>query len=375
MPDLQEQLQSFPWEELSKLARDAVQMAVDSGDPLSGARRAIQAVEASAAVIGESVSSGDAQILLDDAIAAISQVIESASAARPPGENAAASPAVSFVAPTDDSMRRASKLLRRFFERMGAAYVKFGQFIASSPTLFPREVIEEMQACLDNVPPLDFERDIRPAIVREMGGEAAVERTFASIEAVPLASASIAQVHRATLRSTNQAVVLKVVKPGVRETLRADLDAMYLACRTLELIDPNLEARVGLSAIVEDARASILAETDLIKERQNMQVFESFLRQAGPYFQQVTVPRTYEVRKRECECVRAFLRGVFHGCAPEREEGSPPFPFPEGYLSSPASSHADDLSFHAHIRACARRHPATSSPPLPPSRAQVRACW
>ncbi len=95
------------------------------------------------------------------------------------------------------------------------------------------------------------------------------------------------------------------VKPGVRETLRADLDAMYLACRKLELIDPNLEARVGLSAIVEDARASILAETDLIKERQNMQVFESFLRQAGPYFQQVTVPRTYEVRKRECECARA----------------------------------------------------------------------
>ena len=85
-------------------------------------------------------------------------------------------------------------VLRKLFERLGATYIKLGQFIASSPSLFPDEYVLEFQKCLDRTDPVPFSK-IQAVIEAELGhpwGE-----TYASIDPVPIASASVAQVSHA----------------------------------------------------------------------------------------------------------------------------------------------------------------------------------
>jgi aarF domain-containing kinase len=299
---------SFPWDASFKLAQDAFNTVVESGDPLSGAKRVAQAIEASAQVMGEAIESGESRLLLDDAASAIRQVVEENGAAMAGGGGGVSGATMGGA--TDESVRRAAKLLRKFFEKMGAAYVKLGQFIASSPTLFPKAIIDEFQGCLDQVQPLSYKEDISKVIYKELGGEAGVREIFSKIEEEPLASASIAQVHRGILRGTGERVVLKVCKPGVAQSLRTDLDAVYLACRTLELFDPTIEQRLGLSGIIEDAREAILQETDLEQEAKNMRVFGEFLRTTSPAFSSVTIPKVYEKYSTSKVLVMEELRGI-----------------------------------------------------------------
>lgn len=85
-------------------------------------------------------------------------------------------------------------ILRRLFEKLGATYIKLGQFVASSPTLFPPEYVLEFQKCLDRTEPVPWPT-IQRTIERELGGR--TEDVFSSIDPTPLATASIAQVHSA----------------------------------------------------------------------------------------------------------------------------------------------------------------------------------
>ena len=86
-------------------------------------------------------------------------------------------------------------ILRKLFERLGATYIKLGQFIASSPTLFPPEYVLEFEKCLDRTVPVPWEV-IRATIASELGGRS-LESVFSFVDTTPLASASVAQVHAA----------------------------------------------------------------------------------------------------------------------------------------------------------------------------------
>ena len=122
-------------------------------------------------------------------------------------------------------------LLRRLCEELGATYVKLGQFVASSPTLFPAEFVAEFQRCLDQTPPMPW-ADVKGLIESELGKP--IDRVYKNVERAPLASASIAQVHAATLL-TGEDVVIKVQKKDVQGSLRADLDLIYSLSRSLEI--------------------------------------------------------------------------------------------------------------------------------------------
>jgi len=163
--------------------------------------------------------------------------------------------------------------LRKLFERMGATYIKLGQFIASSPTLFPNEYVLEFQKCLDATEKLEWEV-IKGVIEKELGGKP-LSTAFESVDPVPLASASIAQVHRAVLR-TGEQVVIKVQKPQIDEALKADLSFIYVASRVLEFLQPDFE-RTSLSAIAGDVRSSMLEELDFEMEAGNVEEFRQFL--------------------------------------------------------------------------------------------------
>ncbi|MCD7448009.1 hypothetical protein HAX54_036829 [Datura stramonium] len=178
--------------------------------------------------------------------------------------------------------------LRKLFERMGATYIKLGQFIASAPTLFPPEYVQEFQYCFDRAPAVPFE-EIQTILRDELGGP--IDTLFEYIDPTPVASASIAQVHGARIRGTGEDVVIKVLKPGIEDILVADLNFIYIAARILEFLSPDL-SRASLVAIVKDIRESMLEEVDFNKEATNIESFRRYLEAMG-LTRQATAPKVY----------------------------------------------------------------------------------
>ncbi|KAJ6348654.1 hypothetical protein OIU77_006267 [Salix suchowensis] len=187
--------------------------------------------------------------------------------------------------------------LRRLFERMGATYIKLGQFIASAPTLFPTEYVQEFQNCFDRAPEVPFQQI--QAILREELGRP-IESVYEYVDPTPVASASIAQantllpfpVHAARLKGSQEDVVIKVLKPGIKDILVADLNFVYIVARILEFLNPEL-SRASLVGIVKDIRESMLEEVDFYKEAANIEAFRSYLEAMG-LTRQATAPKVYQ---------------------------------------------------------------------------------
>ncbi|XP_050250972.1 uncharacterized aarF domain-containing protein kinase At5g05200, chloroplastic isoform X1 [Quercus robur] len=179
--------------------------------------------------------------------------------------------------------------LRRLFERMGATYIKLGQFIASAPTLFPPEYVQEFQSCFDRTPAVPFE-DIQKILREELGRP--IDSVYEYVDPTPLASASIAQVHGARLRGSQDDVVIKVLKPGIEDVLVADLNFVYIVARILEFLNPEL-SRASLVGVVKDIRVSMLEEVDFYKEAANIESFRRYLEAMG-LTRQATAPKVYQ---------------------------------------------------------------------------------
>jgi len=167
-----------------------------------------------------------------------------------------------------------SRRMRIAAERLGPTYIKLGQIISSGEGLFPAELVEEFKKCRDQVPPQPFS-DVRAIVESDLGRP--LEEVFSSFERSPLAAASIAQVHAATLR-TGERVVVKVQRATVGRLVHADLEVMaWLA--------PFLVGRIPIAALanppalVELFAETITEELDFRLEAQNMlDVAESFVK-------------------------------------------------------------------------------------------------
>ncbi|PQA33959.1 ABC1 kinase family protein [Amnimonas aquatica] len=194
------------------------------------------------------------------------------------------------------------RLLRLTFERLGATYVKLGQFIASSPSLFPADYVNEFQHCLDKTEPLPF-AIMKDVLEREL--QRPLDEVFAEIDEIPLASASIAQVHAAKL-VTGEAVVIKIQKPGVENVLLTDLNFLYVAAVLMERALPKLKF-ASLSGIVSEIQACMMEEVDFYKEAKNLEQFRAFLQKTGNT--QATAPRTYP----EASSLRVLTMERFYG--------------------------------------------------------------
>jgi len=178
------------------------------------------------------------------------------------------------------------KLLRNIFEELGATYIKLGQFVASSPTFFPQEYVEEFQNCLDKTKPFPF--SVAKKIIESELGKS-INEVYSYVDPIPLASASIAQVHAAKLLS-GEDVVIKIQKPGVENVLLTDLNFLYVSARMIERLAPKL-SWTSLSGVVEEIQRTMMEECDFMKEANNLNEFREFLNntQNGD----VVVPRVY----------------------------------------------------------------------------------
>ena len=158
-----------------------------------------------------------------------------------------------------------SKRLRTAAEVLGPTYIKLGQIISSGEGLFPTELVEEFKKCRDQVPPEPFEA-VRLTVEQDLG--ARLEDIFESFDETALASASIAQVHAARLK-TGEQVVVKVQRPAVSKLVRRDL-------RVMAWLAPHLVGRIPVAALanppalVELFAETIVEELDFRMEAANM---------------------------------------------------------------------------------------------------------
>ena len=197
-------------------------------------------------------------------------------------------------------------LLKETFEQLGTTYIKIGQFIASTPSLFPREYVRAFQDCLDQTTPLSF--DYIEQVLKEelaLDGQTLTDK-FAFIDPMPLASASIAQVHAARLHNGDE-VVLKVQKPNVETIMQTDLGVLYGVTKLLELLMPSMKF-ASIAPIIDEIRLRMLAETDFIAEAQNIRDFQQFLSVSGNT--KVVAPRVYDELTTKRVLTMSRLRGV-----------------------------------------------------------------
>ena len=179
------------------------------------------------------------------------------------------------------------KILRNTFEQLGSTYIKLGQFVASSPSLFPEEYVKEFEGCLDKTPKLPFSY-IKQVVETELGKPLA--DIYSWVDETPLASASIAQVHAAKL-TTGEDVVIKVQKPGVKNILLADFNFLLLGSRLLERFVPQMQ-RASIGDIIADIQATMMEECDFLNEANNLKIFAQFLKDSDNT--QVCCPKVYD---------------------------------------------------------------------------------
>lgn len=165
------------------------------------------------------------------------------------------------IPPQDRPMR-----LRLICEDLGPTFVKLGQILSTRPDLLPEAYTIELAQLRDHVKPFPFS-EVEAILFEEYGRPA--NEVFASIEAEPLASASISQVHRATLHD-GQMIALKVRRPGIDKTVQADLDILKNLAQLAERRMPSL-VPYGPVALAKELERTLKRELDLSIERRTME--------------------------------------------------------------------------------------------------------
>lgn len=174
--------------------------------------------------------------------------------------------------------------LRLALEELGPTFIKLGQILSTRPDLIPPEYITELARLQDTVPPGPWE-PVRNQIEEELGG--AIEETFASLDADPLAAASLSQVHGATLQDGTD-VVVKVQRPGIESIVETDLDILFDVARLLQS-RTSLGKFYDLAGIVEEFAHTLRAELDFYREGRNADRFrENFTDEPFLY-----IPKVY----------------------------------------------------------------------------------
>jgi predicted unusual protein kinase regulating ubiquinone biosynthesis (AarF/ABC1/UbiB family) len=185
-------------------------------------------------------------------------------------------------------------------ERMGPTYVKLGQLLSTRPDLVPPAYIDALTRLQDRLEPFPAE-DAERIVAEELGVR--VSKAFLEFESEPLAAASLGQVHRAKLRD-GRTVAVKVQRPGVREQLVRDMDAIE---DIVEFMDRHTRAgrQYEFGRTFEELRKSLMAELDYRREARNASTLDENLAE----FQRIIVPRPVEDYTTSRVLTMEFIRG------------------------------------------------------------------
>lgn len=156
--------------------------------------------------------------------------------------------------------------VRLALQTLGPVFIKFGQMLSTRKDLLPPDVAAELTILQDQVEP--FDPELAQQIILNAFNLKSLSEAFSEFEAKPLASASIAQVHAAKLKDGNQDVIVKVIRPNIKQTIQSDIELMRTAATALQKLLPDGK-RLRPVEVVEEYERTIIDELDLTHEAAN----------------------------------------------------------------------------------------------------------
>ncbi len=200
----------------------------------------------------------------------------------------------------EEAKGSAPERFTRLLGALGPTYIKLGQVLSMRGDLLPAEYVKALSTLQDQAPEIPF-ADVRTVIEAGLGQP--LEDLFQEISETPLATASIGQTHLATTRAGRR-VVVKVQRPGIGETMRGDLDLLYLAARGLEASIEELQL-IQPSTIVAEFETNLLRELNFTAELASLVRMRGLLDPERP----VTVPEPLP----ELSCRTVLTMSYFEG--------------------------------------------------------------
>jgi ubiquinone biosynthesis protein len=180
--------------------------------------------------------------------------------------------------------RKTAARFRQLLAELGPTFTKLGQLLSTRPDVLPAHWVEELESLQDDCPPLAM-AEVRRQIERGLGRT--LEEIFASLDESPLASASIAQVHRAVTHA-GEPVVVKVQRPHIREQIESDLALLYYLARLLEAVieETGIYTPTG---VIEEFDRTVHEELDFGNEARNARA----MREAAEGREFLVIPRVH----------------------------------------------------------------------------------
>ena len=191
--------------------------------------------------------------------------------------------------------------LRRMFEKLGPTFIKFGQVLSVRPDLVPKEYSVELEKLQDMVPSFSF-NEARDIVEKEFGKK--LEQLFHDFDKKPIASASISQVHKATLK-TGQKIAVKIQRPDVKKIMETDIDIMIYIAGLLEKYFENIK-RYKPVKIVNEFKEWTEKELDFRIEARNAKRFYQNFKGSKTVF----IPKIYDELTSERVLTLEFVEGI-----------------------------------------------------------------
>jgi ubiquinone biosynthesis protein len=186
-------------------------------------------------------------------------------------------------------------------EKLGPTFIKLGQLLSSRYDLLPKEYVDALARLQDRVAPFSF-GEVEQILTSELGLR--ISKAFTEFDSTPIAAASLGQVHRARLRSGRE-VAVKVQRPGIREIVADDLDALE---EIADWIDTHTEfgRNHQLRDLLGEFRKSLLRELDYRREAQNLVTLRTNLAE----FERIVVPEPIDDYTTSRVLTMEYIHGV-----------------------------------------------------------------
>lgn len=189
----------------------------------------------------------------------------------------------------------------RDLESLGPTFIKFGQLLSTRADLLPPPYLEALARLQDDIEPFEYEA-VEQIVQEELGTR--LSKAFAEFDRVPVAAASLGQVHRAVLRDGRE-VAVKVQRPDIREQVMKDLDALDEVARLMDRFS-GTRRNLDATRVLEEFRQSLLAELDYRQEAQHLVTVSKELRE----FEEIVVPLPIDDYTTARVLTMDFVRGT-----------------------------------------------------------------
>ena len=179
-----------------------------------------------------------------------------------------------------------AKWLRQEISHMGPVYIKIGQLVSTRTDIFPEYITKELSNLQNNIQYMDFS-EVHDIFKEEF--EHPICHYFSSFEEVPIASASIGQVHIGTLKDVNVKIALKIQRKNIDEIFRYELTTIIVILMAIKSLTVNKKQFDDIILILNELLQNIRNETDFKKEKKGMLIFHSLFKDNS----NIIVPRVY----------------------------------------------------------------------------------